>query len=710
MKGVLLNATEEVCGRTKGPPRHKETWWWNEEVDLAIDEKRKCFKKWQKTNLDSDKSAYKNAKQQAKKTVAIAQELKRLELASELNSEEGKRNVFRIAKQMTKERQDVGGVSCLKDSAGRIVTDSSGIKQIWKQYMEKLLNEENVWDKDVSCDRIEGPRCEISREEVQKALHKMKTGKAPGGTGLVAEMLKAAGDLGVEWLTDLCNLVISTGEIPSDWKRSTLVPVYKGKGDPLECGSYRAIKLLEQAMKVVERVLEKRIRDQVKVDEMQFGFTPGRGTTDAIFVVRQMQEQYQAMHKKLFYAFVDLEKAFDRVPREVTEWALRKSGVDEWLVRAVMALYKGARTEVQTADGNSESFEVKVGLHQGSVLSPLLFVVVMEVVSREVRGGLPWELLYADDLVLMARSEEELKRKVQKWKSGMETKGLKVNVAKTKFMADVEGKGAVEQSGKWPCGVCGSGVGTNSIQCTKCSKWIHKKCSGVKGSLSSAIVPFICKTCCSGAHTNPKVDSAGLDIDGGESLERVDKFCYLGDMINSGGGAEAAVTCRMRCAWKKFRELAPILIKKGPSLKLKGKVYESCVRSCMIYGSETWPMKKVIEDKLERTDMRMIRWMCGMSLRDRKTSAELRKRIGVEAINDVMRRNRLRWFGHVERKLDDDWVKRCMNLDVGGLRPRGRPKKTWKETVNNDLETSGIRREDAQDRDKWRLIIHGKTG
>ena len=105
--------------------------------------------------------------------------------------------------------------------------------------------------------------------------------------------------------------------------------------------------------------------------------------------MRQVQEKHQAKKKKLYYAFVDLEKAFDRVPREVVRWALRKLGVDEWLIRTVMALYTEACTIVRTDAGLSESFEVKVGLHQGSVLSPLLFAAVMDVVSSEARSGLP---------------------------------------------------------------------------------------------------------------------------------------------------------------------------------------------------------------------------------------------------------------------------------------------------------------------------------
>ena len=105
--------------------------------------------------------------------------------------------------------------------------------------------------------------------------------------------------------------------------------MYKGKCDPLMCGSNRTIRLLEQPMKVLERELEKRIRCQVSIDNMQFGFMPGKGTTDAFFSSRQVQEKHQAMTKKLYYGFVDLEKAFVRVPRDVVRWDLRKLGVDE---------------------------------------------------------------------------------------------------------------------------------------------------------------------------------------------------------------------------------------------------------------------------------------------------------------------------------------------------------------------------------------------
>jgi len=140
----------------------------------------------------------------------------------------------------------------------------------------------------------------------------------------------------------------------------------------MECGSYTGFKLLDHAMKVVERIFEHRIWQQIDTDDTQ----KNKGTTDAIFIVRQMQEKFKAKRKKLCFGFVDLEKAFDKVPRDVIKWAMRKLGVKEWLVLAVMSMYTGVKTVVRTIYGNSNSFEVKVIMHQGSALSPLLFVIV----------------------------------------------------------------------------------------------------------------------------------------------------------------------------------------------------------------------------------------------------------------------------------------------------------------------------------------------
>ena len=121
--------------------------------------------------------------------------------------------------------------------------------------MEKLLNVENDWDRILEADIVEGS-CElISEREVEEAIRNMKVGKAAGPSEIVVEKLKAAGNKGVKIMTKICNHVVRRA-MPREWELSTLIPIYKGKGDPMECGSYRAIKLLEHGMKVLESFRE----------------------------------------------------------------------------------------------------------------------------------------------------------------------------------------------------------------------------------------------------------------------------------------------------------------------------------------------------------------------------------------------------------------------------------------------------------------------
>ena len=618
--------------------------------------------------------------------------------------------MFRLGRRLVRDNLDVVGGGCVKDREGKIQVEEAKIKEVWREYYKNLLNEEFVWDKEglVGLEPYSGP-CElITESEVKLAIQQAKNGKAVGPSGVASDMLKAAGEAGVRWVTDLCNAIVKEGVIPGDWAKSWMVSVYKGKGDALECGSYRGIKLIDHVMKVLERVIEKRIRSRVEVSDMQFGFMPGKGTTDAIFIVRQLQEKYLGKKRELWMAFIDLEKAFDRVPREVLWWALRRVGVDEWLISIIKAMYVGVTTSVRTRSGQSEEFEVKVGVHQGSVLSPLLFAIVLEAVSKEFRTGLPWELLYADDLVLMAESEELLKDKIRVWKEGMEARGLKVNVAKTKVMKCHVNAVRKEKSGKYPCGMCNKGVGRNSIFCKGCGRWIHKRCSGVTGKLREN-VNYRCANCAVDKVGSVDVEEKEVVLEDGSRFECVYNFCYLGDMIGAAGGVGEASTSRVRCAWGKFRELSQILTKKGVPLKQKGQFYRTCVQSGMVYASETWAVKEEDEHKLERNENAMIRWMCGVSLRDKIPTVELRARLGIEGVLELVRRGRLRWFGHVERKASDDWVSACRGLEVDGARGRGRPKKTWQECVNSDLKMLGLDRGLAQDRTGWRDGIMGKT-
>ena len=208
----------------------------------------------------------------------------------------------------------------MKNDAEEMSVGDDSKQKAWLEHYQRLLNAEFDWDPNHLSDEspVEGPPIPITIDMVKKAVSQIKAGKALGPSDIVVEMLRAAGDMGTSMIRDLAAAIIHDGKVLSDWEQSFIFCLYKGKGDALERGNYRGLKLTEQVMKVLERIVDGLIRQVVSVDASQFGFVPGRGTTDAIFVVRQLQEKYLpvAANKRLYMAFVVLEKAFDRVPRK----------------------------------------------------------------------------------------------------------------------------------------------------------------------------------------------------------------------------------------------------------------------------------------------------------------------------------------------------------------------------------------------------------
>ena len=143
-------------------------------------------------------------------------------------------------------------------------------------------------------------------KEVRNAIHLAKNGKATGPSEVASDVLKCSGEAGVRWVTDLCNAIVREGAKPKDWRKSWMLSIYKGKGDVLDCGFQGGIKLIDHIMKVLERLVEKKVKSKGPLDSMQLGFTSGKGTTDTIFIMRQMQEKYMAKKKELRMEFVDL--------------------------------------------------------------------------------------------------------------------------------------------------------------------------------------------------------------------------------------------------------------------------------------------------------------------------------------------------------------------------------------------------------------------
>jgi hypothetical protein len=211
---------------------------------------------------------------------------------------------------------------------------------------------------------------------------------------------------------------------------------------------------------------------------------------------------------------------------------------------------------------------------------------------------------------------------------------------------------------------------------------------------------FVCPACVRGRSQNQQA----LHL-ADSKFEVVNEFCYLGHVLEAEGGVKCAVRSRIRNAWLNWKKLSPVLLQKGLSLRLKGSLFALTVRSAMLYSAETWPVRKEEMEKLERTQMRMLRWMAGVSRSERKTSDSLRSAFGLEPLDVVLRRSRLRWLGHVVRTEEDHPARSCQAVLVSGIRPIGRPRKAWQEVIQSDCAALKISSIDALDRTKWKHAI-----
>ena len=191
-----------------------------------------------------------------------------------------------------------------------------------------------------------------------------------------------------------------------------------------------------------------------------------------------------------------------------------------------------------------------------------------------------------------------------------------------------------------------------------------------------------------------------------DGVETVSKFTYLGDRLNATGGCEMAVTARSRIGWMNFRECSEILKGRRFSLKIKGKIYKSCVRSAMLYGSEAWCLREKEMAILRRTERAMIRAMSGVKLLDRRNSEELMDMLDIkESLDRMAKASSIQWYSHVLRKEDENVIVKALKFEVSGSRGRGRPKQMCKKQVENEMKKNGLRKEDACDQTKWRGMV-----
>uniref|UniRef100_A0A1B0CQP9 Putative rna-directed dna polymerase from mobile element jockey-like diaphorina citri n=1 Tax=Lutzomyia longipalpis TaxID=7200 RepID=A0A1B0CQP9_LUTLO len=505
-----IQSAKSMLGVSKGGLHdRKETWWWNEEVKKAAADKKNKFKIWQRSKTEQDLIEYKCAKKNTKRIVAIAKSEASEDLYEKLHTVEGAERIYRLAKQRSRSTLDCHGAKYIDDIDGHLITDREKIKQRWKAYYEELLNEEFPHARATREIPIFGPVPPVDIQEVTTALKAMKNGKAVGPDGIPAEVWKETGKTGCEWLASLFNDIMFNTGMPNEWRASHLIPFYKNKGSARVCSNYRGIKLTSHTLKIFERVMVSRLQNIIDLTENQCGFVKGKSTTDAIHAIRILMENCKLEKLDLHMVFIDLEKAFDRIPRELIWEALRGRRVPEPYINVIKDMYDGSTTQVRNQDGVGEKFEVRVGVHQGSALSPLLFNTVMDYLTSDIQTEAPWTLLYADDVVLIDTDKNLLQNRLNQWLDELESGGLRISRTKTEYMY---------------------------------------------------------------VNLAENTDDGGSLVLGDQVLPRVDKFKYLGSVLANDASVDADLGHRISTGWMKWRQFTGVFCDRKMPPKLKGKL------------------------------------------------------------------------------------------------------------------------------------------
>ncbi|CAF3906760.1 unnamed protein product [Rotaria sp. Silwood1] len=472
----------------------------------------------------------------------------------------------------------------IHDKQGKLLTNGHERLHRWSKHFRELLNVSSTVDPSI-IQRIS--ISQISPEEqkrqdkppslleVEEAIRRMKSGKAPGMDGLSTDVIKAGGRALSTRLHALFVEIWEEEKTIDDWSTAIIIRLFKNKGDKRDCSNYRGISLLPVASKVFSRVIPNRVQNHLgtQIMEQQAGFQSNRSTIDHIFTLKLLMEKTRVHNKSLFLCFIDIQKAYDSINREILWRICRHYGLSEKIVRLLQLSYKDSKARVRINGELSDPFDIETGVQQGGIPSPILFNVFFDFVMRQIFDRLAilnvtgvklaygrdffhsvndnnddielLALLYADDVVGCFDNATDLQLFVGIFEEVSQEYGITMSTKKTCIM----------------------------------------QCRQLKMNTSRKIIK-------DEEFMYPQIDITIRN----DTITMVDEFCYLGCYFTRTFSFHREMDVRLAKATTAFNMLRHVIwYRKTISIEAKLRILRSCVLPVLLYGSEVWSLTVAME-------------------------------------------------------------------------------------------------------------------
>ena len=657
IKNAIINTSSEILG----PQKNEAKPWISEESLTLIEERRKIKEKIlnaseiEKILLDQE---YKDFNKKIKKSVRRDKRRFTENLADEAEKamqQNNLRDVYQITKKLTgKAKKNTS--NHIKDKDGKFIENDEATEERWVEHFSALLNRQAPINPafippaetnlDINCNAP-------SIEEIKSAIKSLKNNKAAGPDNITAEILKADVNLSAEILHPLIHKIWANETFPDDWKNGFITILAK-KGDLTLCDSYRGIMLLSIPGKVLSKIILNRMKNTVDklLRNNQAGFRSNKSCTDQISTLRIILEQSVEFNSPTYINFIDYSKAFDSIDRDSLWKIMAHYGIPSKIINLIKRMYEDSGGQILIKGKLSKFFQILTGVRQGCLLSPFLFLLIIDWIMKNSvndKTGIQWTL--------------------------------------TKKLEDLDFADDIALLSH-----------SHAHMQEKTSKIAEKSAQvGLNINVAKTKVMRINTRC------NKEIKL------GNEPLETVDKFTYLGSIVTPSGGTEEDVNARINKARGAFTQLNKVWDSKMIRLKTKIKIFNSNVKSVLLYGSETWFLNKKQEDKLQVFINKCLKRILKIFWPNIIRNKDLWERTSQEKIVIQIKKRKFRWLGHTLRKDRDDITKYSLKWNPQGQRKVGRPKNTWRRQLDKELKDHGLRdaENQAQDRRKWRKIVSG---